>query len=173
MANNHNGSKRLNLDWDLIGSLAAIQCTEDEIAFVLKCHVNTLRNHCTRTQGCILGDFLEKHRGSGRASLRRKQFEGALGREGKLLTNDKGQLILDEKGRPQWEIIPLAPNPTMLIWLGKQYLAQSDKQEVASTVNGNIKLSASDLSDEELAGLIARGRSQRIAAPALGPVSSN
>ena len=139
--NNHN---RKNIDFDLIGQLAAIQCTEDEIAFVLKCSVQTLRNHCVRTQSCILGDFLENHRGGGRVSLRRKQFEIAM-------SGDK----------------------TLLIWLGKQYLGQSDKQEVASTISGNIKLSAEDLSDEELAGLIARGRSQRVVAPAVGPVSRN
>ena len=146
MANNNNNHKagrpRKEIDWDLIGQLAAIFCTEEEIAFVLKCAAQTLLNHCIRTQGCTFEDYLEKHRGKGRVSLRRKQFEVAL--EG-----DK----------------------TMLIWLGKQYLSQSDKQEVASTVN--VKLSAEDLSDDQLAGIIARGRSQRITATAVGPVSSN
>ena len=143
--NNHNhkvGRPLKVLDWNLIGQLAAIFCTKEEIAFVLRCDSETLFNHCIRTQGCIFEDYLEKHRGEGRTSLRRKQFAVAL--EG-----DK----------------------TMLIWLGKQYLSQSDKQEVASTVN--VKLSAEDLTDDQLAGIIARGRSQRITAPAVGPVSSN
>ena len=50
-------------------------------------------------------EFYAKYRGEGLVSLRRKQLEVAL--EG---------------------------NPTLLIWLGKQFLEQSDKAETKSTV---------------------------------------
>lgn len=136
-------NNQTHIDWDLIGQLAKIQCTEEEIAFVLKCSSRTLRNHAVRTQGCTFEDYLEQYRADGRMSLRRKQFEIAM-------SGDK----------------------TLLIWLGKQYLGQSDKQEVASTVSGNIKLSAKDLSDDELRIIAARGRTG-VTAPTVGPLSSN
>lgn len=50
-------------------------------------------------------DALRDGQGEGLASLRRRQFKAA---------NDG--------------------NPTMLVWLGKQYLGQADKQEIAQTV---------------------------------------
>ena len=52
-----------------------------------------------------VANLLFEGQGQGLASLRRRQFTAAE-----------------------------AGNPTMLIWLGKQYLGQSDKQEIAQTV---------------------------------------
>jgi hypothetical protein len=40
--------------------------------------------------------------------------------------------------RKQYEIA-VAGNPTMLIWLGKQFLGQSDKQEVSGKDGGPIQ----------------------------------
>ncbi|MEC5289401.1 MULTISPECIES: hypothetical protein [unclassified Aurantimonas] len=54
-------------------------------------------------------DALRDGQGEGLASLRRRQFKAA---------NDG--------------------NPTMLIWLGKQYLGQADKQEIAQTVDVQV-----------------------------------
>jgi len=123
------GRPKLILDWELISKLAEIQCTEDEIAFICKCSAQTLRNHAVRTQNSTFDDFLESHRAGGRASIRRAQFDKALGREGELLRDDKGNLVTDDKGRPQWKVLPIASDTTMLIWLGKQHLGQVDRQE--------------------------------------------
>ena len=60
--------------------------------------------------------------GEGLASLRRRQFKAA------------------QDG-----------NATMLIWLGKQYLGQADKQETA--LSGSIQFDATNLSDDELNAL--------------------
>jgi hypothetical protein len=55
-------------------------------------------------------DVLDTGREHRNASLRRKQFEVAI-----------------------------SGNPTMLIWLGKQYLGQSDKQEVSGPDGGPLQ----------------------------------
>jgi hypothetical protein len=58
--------------------------------------------------------------------------------------------------RKQFELA-MAGNPTMLIWLGKQILGQSDKLAHTGADGGPIpiaNLTASDLSDEQLAALI-------------------
>ena len=44
--------------------------------------------------------------------------------------------------RKQYEVA-LSGNPTLLIWLGKQYLEQSDKQEIAGKDGGPIQLVSS------------------------------
>lgn len=49
--------------------------------------------------------------GQGLESLRRRQFKAAM--DG---------------------------NPTMLVWLGKQYLGQTDKQEIAASVTANVEV---------------------------------
>ena len=67
-------------------------------------------------------EVIEQGKSFGKLSLRRKQVE----------------LAMDG-------------NPTMLIWLGKQYMGQKDKQETAHTGadGGAIKVIASEMTDEE------------------------
>jgi len=52
----------------------------------------------------------------------------------------------------------------MLIWLGKQYLGQTDRVESAVTVSRNVR----SLTDDELAEIIAGGRSGGTTAPTQG-----
>lgn len=81
----------------VVEKLASYMCTDEEIASLLGVSVDVLTNKKNNET------FTEcKKRGfeSGKASLRRKQFEVAM------------------KG-----------NTTMLVWLGKQYLGQTDKVE--------------------------------------------
>ena len=86
--------------------------------------------------------YVEIHRkglDSGKAGLRRLQWAQA------------------EKG-----------NVTMLIWLGKQYLGQSDKVEQAVTGKGGqpIQVEVKHLTDEQLEQIIIKG------SPAI-PISTN
>ena len=126
------------LDWDLIARLAQLQCTEMEIAFACKCDHQTLLNHCIRTLGSTFEDFLGRNKDGGKVSLRRLQWDAAKGREGELLKDANGKTVTDDKGRPQWKVLPVAPNTTMQIWLGKQYLGQSDKNEVMGKDGGPV-----------------------------------
>ena len=52
----------------------------------------------------------------------------------------------------------------MLIWLGKQYLGQTDRVESAVTVSRDVR----SLTDDELAEIIAGGRSGGTTAPTSG-----
>lgn len=91
---------RANLDLEQIRKLAAISCTDDEIAAVIGCTRKTLEKHARQA----IADGKEE----GKASLRRKQWEIAM------------------KG-----------NPAMLIWLGKQRLGQTDKQDMTMQMTVN------------------------------------
>ena len=87
------GRPKKEIDMDLVERLANIQCTQEEIACVVGCSVDTLLRH---------PDFAiiyKKGKEAGKSSLRRTQW--------KLAQN----------------------NTTMAIWLGKQYLGQTDKIE--------------------------------------------
>ena len=89
------------IDWEKIGKLASIFCTITEICAIEGISDETLAKRCVKEHGIKLGEWIDQHRGKGRASIRRAQFQLAV--EGK--------------------------NTQMLIWLGKQLLGQADKVE--------------------------------------------
>ena len=64
------GRPRKELDEEQIKELASIQCTDTEIAAVMRCSVDTLsRNYA---------DLIQEGREHGKSSLRRAQFKKAL-----------------------------------------------------------------------------------------------
>lgn len=79
-------------------SLCGLNCTESEICAVLGVTDKTLTAWCRRTYKMGFSEVYKTFRGKGNASLRRLQFKEA------------------ERG-----------NVTMLIWLGKQWLGQTEK----------------------------------------------
>lgn len=89
---------RKPIDWNAIEELCAQQCTQEEIAAELDISVDTLERACRRDKRVTFAEFFQQKRMRGFVSLRRRQFLVANG-----------------------------GNPTMLIWLGKQHLNQSDK----------------------------------------------
>ena len=91
------GRPKIEIDWGLVIKLAGIMCTQEEIAGILQVSKETLSRKSKKDHKMNFVDFLKEYQSNGKASLRRKQFETAL--EG---------------------------NISMLIWLGKQYLDQSD-----------------------------------------------
>lgn len=90
---NKGGRPRKEIDMKLVESLANIQCTQEEIACVLECSVDTLM----RQPG--FAEIYKKGKEFGKSSLR----------------------------RTQWKLAQT--NTAMAIWLGKQYLGQTDKIE--------------------------------------------
>ena len=98
-------------------SLCAIQCTKEEICDVLDVTEKTLNNWCKESYGEGSSLVFSKKRALGKASLRRNQWK------------------LAEKG-----------NSTMLIWLGKQILKQSE-----SPTQDEIKLKELELKEKEFA----------------------
>ena len=87
---------RIEIDEKNFESLCGLQCTLTEIADFFSCSEDTIERWCKRHYNLSFAETFKKHSGKGRISLRRAQFR------------------LAEK------------NASMAIWLGKQYLGQSD-----------------------------------------------
>lgn len=95
-----NGRPRAKIDYTKLGELCKIQCTAEECASVLGISSDALADNLKRDKGLTFPEFFKKHAGHGKSSLRRLQWASA------------------RKG-----------TTAMLIWLGKQYLGQTDKIE--------------------------------------------
>jgi AraC-like DNA-binding protein len=98
---NKGGRPKISVDFETIDKLMAIQCTGEEIASVLNVSYDTLEKRIKEEYGLSFTEYFSQKSGVGRASLRRRQFQ------------------LAESG-----------NPTMLVWLGKQWLNQKDRSEI-------------------------------------------
>lgn len=99
------GRPRKHIDQDEFEKLCGLQCTIPEFEAFFNVDYNTLNKWCKETYGGTFSEVFKVKRGLGKVSLRRAQFQLAKS------------------------------NPTMAIWLGKQWLGQTDKQEIAVTVN--------------------------------------
>ena len=109
--------------YDQFEALCQIQCTEDEICSVMKVTDKTLTRLLMERYGEGFSDVYKKFSGSGKASLRRWQFDNA------------------RKG-----------NATMQIWLGRQYLGQSERQDAEHQEGGGgitINISPASAADVE------------------------
>ncbi len=95
-------------------SLLAIQCTLSEVTAFFDnkldgCSEDTVERWCKRTYNETFAEVSAKKREVGKISIRRAQFE------------------------------MMKRNPTALIWVSKQYLGQTDKQEISvAEVNPNV-----------------------------------
>ena len=102
------GRPRVEIDMELLAGLARIHCTREECATVLGVSEKTITRRLREETGEGFDRFYKKHGAEGRVSLRRAQFDLAIG------DPDNG----------------IPPHPTMLIWLGKQWLGQRDTQAI-------------------------------------------
>ena len=109
---------KIEINWTTVNNMCAIHCTGEEIASVIGVSYDTIERRVKSEFNMSFAEYIKKHSASGKTSLRRKQYEVAM------------------KG-----------NTTMLVWLGKQYLGQTDKQVTENT--SRIEVSTlSDLMDE-------------------------
>lgn len=92
-------------DFQRLLNMVRIQCTQTEICSILGMSDTTLNRRLQERGYENFLDLYKRHNDEGRMSLRRMQWQAA------------------ENG-----------NSTMLVWLGKQYLGQKDKQE--QTISG-------------------------------------
>ena len=95
------GRPHKEIDQTQFEKLCALQCTIEEFCCYFDCDDMTLNSWCKRTYNMSFSEVFKIKKGSGKISLRRKQFEVAL-----------------------------AGNPSMFIWLGKNMLGQAEKQEL-------------------------------------------
>ena len=103
------GRTAKRFDLKQVEQLGAIQCTYEEVAAVLGCSADTIARRMKRSK--TFKEALERGQQTGKASLRRLQWEAA------------------KKG-----------NVTMLIWLGKNLLGQTDVPQGNTDVGGMTKL---------------------------------
>ncbi len=114
------GRKPKIINWALVNRLCLFQCTQQEIADCLEIDHDTLQAACLRDHKIKFSQYYEQKRAGGKKSLRRRQWEVAV---------DDG-------------------NVTMLIWLGKQYLGQAEKQEHTGKEGGAIEIQLTDFPPE-------------------------
>lgn len=86
------------IDKEQFEKLCSMFCTQIEIAEFFDVTDDTIHSWCKRTYKLGFSEVYKRKSSMGKMSVRRKQFEVAMG-----------------------------GNVTMLIWLGKQYLGQADR----------------------------------------------
>ena len=110
------GRPKKGFDVEQFEELCRIQCTEIEIAAVMKIDVDTLNARCKEVYGHTFSEVYAQKRETGKSSLRRAQWKSAI--EGN--------------------------NTAMQIFLGKNMLGQADKLETDQNVSGAIEVTFAD-----------------------------
>lgn len=96
------GRPKATIDWNKVGQMLEANCTAVGIAAALGIEEDTLRKRCQVDNKCTFSEFSQEKRAKGDDLLRAKQMQ-----------------------------IAMSGNVTMLIWLGKNRLDQSDKREIS------------------------------------------
>lgn len=115
MEKSRRGPKYIKIDEEQFTKLCELQCTQEEIAGFFRCSPDTVERWCERHFKQKFAEIFKQKRQSGKISLRRAQFQAAL------------------KG-----------NTALLIWLGKQYLDQSEKIESKTDLINKIMIEKLD-----------------------------
>ena len=115
---------KINIDWHKVDNLLKAPCDGVGIAGILGIHPDTLYLACQEQFKMGFSEYSQQKKSEGRELLRAKQFEKAIN-EG-----DK----------------------TMLVWLGKQYLGQKDKNDVTTDGKqiGGLNIIAPTEADQEI-----------------------
>jgi len=96
------GRPEIKVDWKIVDKYLQAQCASTGIASLLGISRATLYRACKRDNKINFETYCEQKKGEGKELLRAKQFQTAM-----------------------------TGNVPMCIWLGKQYLGQSDKTELS------------------------------------------
>ena len=115
MEKNKGGRPKAEIDLETLNKLIGIQCTGEEIASYFNIDYDTLNRIVQDEYDLPFSDYFKKNKGKGKVSLRRAQFQSAI--DG---------------------------NITMQIWLGKNWLNQTDKQELTHAGDNIIKVKITD-----------------------------
>lgn len=112
------GRPMKEIDKKVFEKLCQLHCTQEEISFFFDCSPDTILRWCKRTYGATFEEvYRAKKAGLGDVSLRRAQWAKAM----------------------------TGKDTKMLIWLGKQYLNQTDKVETKNETNINATAKLDDL----------------------------
>ena len=105
------GRPPIIVDWSIVDAMCAIHCTGPEIAAVTGVSEDSLTRKCKQQHKILFAEYIRQKSLKGKASLRRRQWKAA----------DAG-------------------DRTMLVWLGKQWLEQTDKIEQQTEHTGTMGL---------------------------------
>lgn len=105
------GRPQANINWKEVDALLVAGCSGAEIAGNLGINKATIYDRCEKDKGIPFSEYSQQKKEKGKSLLREQQFKKALG------ITDKG-------------------DNTLLIWLGKTRLEQSEKIKV--DVNQNL-----------------------------------
>lgn len=114
----------IKIDWNKVDTYLMAGADGLEIAAMLGVHYNTLSSKCKKEKKCDFCAYKQEKRAKGNSLLRAKQYD-----------------------------IAMQGDRSMLIWLGKNRLGQSDKKEVISENKTIQTYDLSNLTDEELGQL--------------------
>lgn len=115
MTKNKGGRPKKAFDWDKLDAILQYGAWLVDCADILNVSEDTVDRRIKSEFGMTFSEYRTKKMSRTRMRLAQKQIEAAL-----------------------------AGNVTMLIWLGKQYLGQQDKHEVASTSQIKINIDQDD-----------------------------
>lgn len=102
---------RIKIDWEQFDKLCHIQCTLKEIANWFKCSEDTIERACEREKHKGFAEYYSERSSSGKIALRRKMYEMAM-------SGDR----------------------TLCIWLSKQYLGMTEKQEIQQSTSVSVDM---------------------------------
>lgn len=105
---------RIEIDKEQFEKLCSLQCALVEFASFFNCSEDTIERWCMREYKMSFADVFSLKRGVGKISLRRAQFRMA------------------------------ETNASMAIWLGKQYLGQTERQEITVSTQEDDTIKAMD-----------------------------
>lgn len=97
------GRPPIDIDKKVFETLCSVQCTEEEIACHFGVSADTIYRWCKKNYKTTFAEAIKRFTGTGKISLRRWQWKKAS--EGSV---------------------------PMLIWLGKQYLKQTDNVQLST-----------------------------------------
>lgn len=115
MTKNKGGRPKKAFDWDKLDAILQYGAWCVDCADILDVSKDTVERRIKEKHGLTFDEYRHMKMSRTRMRLAQKQIEAAL-----------------------------AGNVTMLIWLGKQYLGQQDKHEVASTAQIKIDIDKDD-----------------------------
>ena len=122
---NRGHRSRIEIDWKEFDKLCFMQCSELEIATWFNCGISTIEVRVKEQYGISFQEYFKRKRVGGLISLRRNMFK------------------LSES------------HPQMAIFLAKNWLGMSDKQEIEHS--GSISRRLEEYSTEELLAIIEGG----------------
>lgn len=109
MATKTMGRNKITIDWEEVDKFLMAGCSGQQVADTLGICNDTLFNRCNEVHKMTFSDYSAKKRRKGNSYLHAKQYQVAMG-----------------------------GNVSMLIWLGKQRLQQTDQPLVKQEFNGSL-----------------------------------